>query len=548
MVRKKYYFRTIITTLVIIMGFTGIHMYNHLMIQSIKFTDEWERGINIGTGGMNQPPLMSKYDDKIFTLTFNKEGKINYVLTQLDGKIIESNTADIKDFNKNKIHDDYLMENNYFYLKDSNLYQAIYEQGTGFKTAKLIATNIDGFNSKIIDEKITVQTFNKDKIEFYTMEDNGWKHEVFENSWEINNIYLNELNGEQYVFIDTKIDELTDEILMGNIKDIKENTLKKIDEINHLPSVYFDRMKIEASKNDFFIAQPSMRVGPGGSRTVYIDIKIIDSQKMSIKATNRIEDRSVAAISNLDKKIDLFKDEKGMKLIGSAINNENKYAMGADIFMASIKNDGEVSDVRFLSNTEHYSKAPSILYTNQGEYVTWLEVEVGGYTLMMNSTNVDFKANNMEYTKEDYKSAFMKALASPFYAIASTFIFGNIMLIYVVMAFIVVAYLIKRKNIESEKIKFGVFAIAYAILSLVTFKSIYYTGSGVQYMPDILNTWIAYGIVLLLNIVSGLMALAFYKDTRKLSYIAYLVFFVLSNVYLSNLLFVPFTMTKVILN
>jgi hypothetical protein len=544
----KKYFRTVLAIIVVIILFVGFHMYNHLQIQSRRFTDEWGRGIKIDTCGMNYAPMLGNYEDKILVVGFERDGSVSYVLYRYDGIKIDEGNSKLEGFNKNRIQYIKLFENNLLYVKDSNLYRSIYTEEDGFQKPQILLENVKGFNGEKIDGELWIQVFNDENIELYTL--NNGKLSLshsFKNLWDIKSIYLSNYNNKKHLFIFNKADNVTDEILVGTIDDIKKNSLKTIETIKYLSQIYIEDIDIKHYNNDFYIAYGLKEILPGGGRNNVIGLVIVDSSTLKVKLNKRIYNSDIKEIEDLDSKIAVYTDEKGVKLICSGINLMNKYAESNDIFIIDINRAGRIKNVKFISNTEKYSKTPRILETNYGNYLTWIDVEGGGYEIMLNSTNMNFKVNTKTFTYEDYKIAFLKALATPLLALVSTFLIGNKMLLYISVLFLPLGYYVRKNSINNEKIKFIMFIGAYILLNLLTFKGTYYSGMGSVFIPNILKSGLVpYMVPILINIVSGILLFLFHKDKKNMNYIVYVLFFIGIDIYLNNFFYVPFTMIKIL--
>ncbi|EOC99566.1 hypothetical protein [Caldisalinibacter kiritimatiensis] len=544
--KRRVCLRTIIVIFAILVGFIGLHMYNHLRIQSISYTGEWGRGVEIGSAGINHNPLIEGFEDNILTITFDKKGQVNYSLVKSDGTLVKNGIAQIDGFNKNKIKDVYLIRNNLYYVKDSKLYKVSFNENSMFSTPETLVGNIEGFNYEVIDDVVYIQAYNKDKIQLYSIDNNKLKlEETFKNIWNIKDIYLRELNGQRYMFIVNKVNELSDEVLGGNLIDFKENNLKKVDKLEYLVNTYIGEIDIIPNEDKFFMVYPVMKILPGGQRSVTIEVKSMDAKKLNVVDATFISDTNIA---DLNDRIDVLLYNDGIRLFGSGLNTDNKYALKADIFMIDIDSSCNIKSTTYLSSTEHYSKNPTILDNDKGSYLAWLEIKDSGYRLMLNSTNEDFKRSSYTYTQQDYKNAFLKALVTPFYAIALTAIKGTVVLIFSILVFIPAVFIIKKMDIKDDKKKFFIFLGVYIIYNLFTFKNMYYRGTGVEFIPDILKSnFMIYIVPIALNILSAIVLFAYYRDKKYFNYLKYLVLFIGADIYFINLLYAPFSMMKIIL-
>lgn len=548
---KNFYYRTFIVALIILISFVGFHMYNHLVIQTTSFTDEWGRGIEIGEASINIKPLMGEIDGKILILTFSDEGKINYCITTKNGRMVKNGLWELEEFDKNKIQDIYLVGNRLFYVKENILYEAVFnEKNINNNTTKLLE-NIDGFSSQTVNDTIWINTYNKSHIKLYNLI-NGELQLIntFDNKWEVMDIQIKEQNTEKYLFVFAKKGYYYN-LLAGRIQDKQIGELTLVDEIIFNTNGSIRDVFIEPVEDKFIVAYSIFQM-KRGERNTSISLRVVDGNELKVEIEKNLVGRHVESIGNMGEGITLFKDGERLRLLGSAVNPTNKYSSNPDIFVGDVGIDGSLSNVVFLSNTQRVSKNPSLIIVNRDKYIAWLDVEVENYSLVMNSTNGEFKTFSAKFTENDYVKAFLRALTSPFYTLAFIFMKGLEMMLYIIFAFLPIAFIMRRMKIDNEKLKFTVFISVYILLNLLLFKGTYYAQSTLYLMPELLNfSFAPYIMPLLLNIISALALLAFYRDRSKIArstnYFIYIIFFIAIDMYISALLYVPISMIKVII-
>ncbi|WP_427338910.1 hypothetical protein [Caloranaerobacter sp. DY30410] len=545
MSRKPKFMKTIFALILTIIILIGFHTYNYLKIQSLKFSNEWGRGIEIGESFINKEPIIGTYKDNILIATFNKEGRLLCYLMSKTGKVLESNLSNI-DININRIKNIYLFENKLFYVKDNKLKVSYYDEGTGFTQSVELLDNIKGFTLSKIQDELYIGTYSDKNIDIYKLENDKLKR-IYEmnNRWNIKNIHLKDINGGKYIFIVDKVDLNINNILLVRF-DKLDNDIRKITNIKSGFNAVIRDIKIEIVDNKIFLVYPITNA-KGGNR-VYLQLEILDAETFKPEVSRKITDSHIDGVIALGDSISLYKDNGKIKIICSGINMRNKYAMYSDIFELEIDKQGNISNVVFISNTGDQSKRPSFIRTKFGDYLAWLDIEVSGYKLFINSKNKDFISENNRYTKNDYITAFYRALASPFYALAFGFLKGMESFLYVLVIFLPVEFILRKYRIDKENIKFKIFLSLYIVLNLLLFRSTFYSGYTVFFLPNYLKFKFApYIMPLILNLISGIVIYIFYKENKNLSYISFLIFFIAVNIYLSSLLYVPFAMTKIIL-
>ncbi|MGF7059386.1 hypothetical protein [Brassicibacter mesophilus] len=548
---RRFYFKTVLAIIIVILCFTGYHTYSHLKIQAMTYTDNWSRGIEIGTGEFNRQPLMSTFDNKLFMLTFldfSDGGKINYYLVEKDGSIINQGIADIDVFNKNSIDSVYLVKNNVFFVKDSTLFMTSYNKDI-FNEPKELLTGITGFNLIEIEDKTFMQVFNEDSINLYTYQDEQLVlQKSYDNKWNIKSIYYRLIDGKEYIFVLNEVDKLNDQILGGTINELDNGSLKVLDSISYMSNTYIHKIYVENVEDKIFLIYPTTKIETGGFRNEYVDIQIADISSMEVNTRKRIGEDGIEGINNLGREKFIFKYGNTLKLIAAAENVDNMYSDYRNIFILDIGTNGSISKPIFLTNTENTSKVATVFNIQSDQYIAWLDNNNDGYKLMLNSTNEDFKLKNFKFTESDYKSAILKALSSPLYAVAGTVLKIFWAVVFITAVFLPLGLIVRKLRIEDDRIKFALFILAYVILNLITFKGTYYSGTGRAYVPDLLKTGIfAFFVPLLVNFISGIIIYIFYREKKNVHYVGLLAFFIILDLYLANLLYIPFTMMSSIL-
>jgi len=545
MKNKRFYFRTISAFLIITLLFMVIHVYNNLEIQSIKFTDEWAKPVKTGKGSMKKSPLLGKMEDKILTVTFTKVGKPNYYLTSKDGTILDNGISDLEDFNKNKIDDIYLLENRLFYISDNKLYVSTFQEKAGFSVPKILNQNMNGFNIEELDGVNYLQSYNDTKIQMFTIEEDSLKTEQeFENNWNLKGIFLREIENQKFIFLVNKASDFSDVILGGTIEESGTLNIQEIDNLTSSNRDYLGQIYIEAVEDNFIIGYPVKRI-VSGTQTVSVELKVVDSKEMKVDVRNSIVDNINGVFYDMDPEIEIYSDSNGVHILGSAKNINNKYANYSDIFQGDLDIEGNLNNVRFISSTESYSRTPSILKTESGQYLGWLDLQTGSYDLMLSSTDESFSINNSSYSRDDYKSAILKAATSPFYAMAFSFLKAFQIFMFMSGILLLAEYLMRKTDLSNEKLKLLIFIVLYIIVNIILFKGVYYKGEILSLMPDILKFDFSYLVMpLIINIISAMILLVFHVERKEMNYIAYAIFFMAVDIFLGTLLYIPFSMVK----
>lgn len=545
--KRKIAFRTIASIIIITLLLIGIHMYFNLSIQARTNSDDWSRSVKIGEGENNWNPLIGDLGDSLLTATFNKDGSLNYFLVDKSGNLIKDGKIDkenIRITNKKNVA---LAQDKLCYISNNNLYLSVFDSEKGFLEPKVILNNVEKFSLNIVEDRIVLQSFNEDKIFISEVINNELKDIVtLDNTWNTYKVVYNVFSGQEEVFIVHKSSRSDVETVRINIENGKALDSEKLDNKQISVNASINDFEISYLDGKYYIFYETTQVA-GGSRSVYGELRIIDRNTLEADAKTYIMDGYLNGITKLGEDYTLFKGDSGIQIIATAQNLMDKYSVSPDIFILTVHDDGTLSEPEFISSSEAYTIKPSIINTDEGQYVIFLDIITGGqYSLNIISDNDSFKVTASGYTRDDYKAAFLKAITAPIFALSYIVMrTGIVNLVYVVFAFLVVYLIIKSLGIRNEKIKSILFILAYIGINIWRFDNNFYVGASKYLMPEILTMSIMMIVVpLLINLVSGLITFIFYREFKRFEYFTYIVFFIAIDLYLSNLLYAPFDVIK----
>ncbi|MTI48598.1 hypothetical protein [Sporosalibacterium faouarense] len=543
---RKYY-KTIIAILIISLVIIGIHMMFNLSVQTQTFSEEWGRSIQVGTSENSWNPLIGDLGDKLLTTTFNKDGSINYFLLEKSGEVIKSGKVEDETIKVTSKWNVDLVDDKLFYVEGKTLYLNQFESEAGFGNPKTVFKEVTKFDANKIGNKSVIQAFNKDKVYISEMINGKVKNIItLDNIWNLYKVIYKEIDNKQYIFLVNKPNNNMVEVLYSSIENGEAQEIKKLGEKQLGTNSSLNDFEITELNNKYYLLYEATQVS-GGARSVYGDIRIIDKNTLNEESKKYIMQGDIDYVSEVGEDFLLHKNDSKVQLITTGLNQKNKYAVKPDVFKLEIKEDGNLSEPEFLSNTESISIKPAIMATNHGEYLIFLDITSGTqYALNVNSNNDIFVANAQKLTKSDYISAFLKAITAPIFAF--TYIImttGIINITYIVFAFLGVFAIIKMLNIRKEKLKLALFIITYILINFIRFDNNFYLSSAIAMMPDILTTSIVpYVMPILINLITGLVTYLFYKERKKSEYFPYIIFFIVLDLYLSNLIYVPFNLFK----
>lgn len=547
MKHRSICFKTIIAVLTVILVFIGIHMYNNLLIQALIFEDEWGRGIYIGESTLSKAPFITSINDKIVIVTINKDSSINSIISDEKGQVIKSYNQHLDNFSINKAKTVALSDDTLFFQKDSQIYVSKFYEDRGFEQPKPILNNIEGFRIDRVKDEYILLTYNKEEIAIYSVNNDTINQIHFiENKWTPSDLTYTKVHDQGYLFIVDETDFMSTRIIGGRIEGEKLEDYREIENIPVFGSVSINSLQTEVLKGRIYLCY-SVREVVKGSPNVYYKINILNEETLEVLEAKKIIEQTIEDITNMERFFLLLNNGENINLIASANYTKNNFTNTTDIFKIDIDNKGNLSKPVFLTNTHGHSKNPSIIETEFGKYIAWLDIDTNKYSVMMNSTNRSYIEHNMSFTRNDYEKAFYKSLTSPFYALAYGVIRAIIIFTTLFFVFIFVGFMVKLLRLQQDKTKFLLFAAAYIIFNYIIFKNHYYNDDIIGYMPQILRDGILpYIIPLIINGISILILYVFSKEKRDSHYLVYLSFFVLIDIYLANLFFIPFSMIKVL--
>ncbi len=547
--RKGKYIKTLLVFILINIIILGFHTNNYIKIKTLNYSEDWNRGLEIDTSNWYDEVILSYFDDNILNVVVDDTGKLKYSLFDIQGKLIKQGNTKIN-YDRNNSKEIYLLGNSLFYLYDNNMYMSSYQIDKGFKEPKIILKNIASFTAEEVNGEKIIEAFNDEQVLFFKLHNNNISLiEKIDNRWNLTKAYLRKNGERDLIFLLTEEENYEDNLLMGEIVDGNVKSIKKIAEAGGLTKKQICNLNINELDSNTVIFYIE-RIFSQGKADHYIRYKFINNDTFNIVTENRISKRdSQYGISSIGQDGFSYIEKNNVHIIARGQNIKNKYSSYNDVFDISLDSQGNYLNTEFISTTYYNTRLGSMIDTGYGQYMIIKDIKNHQYSLLLASNYENFITNN-KISKEDYKYSILQSLSSPFYAIASMIMLnGQIAILYVFVLYLIAGLVLKKLKIDNKKIQFWVFLGVYLLISLFTFKDNYYTQQALKYMPELLKAnWIAYGICILINLVSGLMLYVFYKDNNKKSIYLYLALFIIVDVYLDNLLYVPFVFVKTLLS
>ncbi len=541
-------FKTIIVLVLITVLALGYHTYVHLNIDRERFDNTWGYEKEVSFSEMNAEPLAGEYNDNLLLVSFEESGNLLYKIISKKGEIVKEGSENLDKFNKNKIGTVKLLGEEIFFIENSNLYKIIFNENDGFSDKIMIKSNIDGFN--IIDGK-NFTLYNSEEVYSYDYLDNKFTEKDYfklENSNIIDAFILNK-NGNSIIITYRKIS--TEEVNISyNIANFDSETV----EIGNIKSVYnIYKGKTQNTYNEGIITISSnfKEYGQQGSETLKKLIYSINLKNQELIFSRLINSNNFKEINNFEEIIDLETIDNEVYLIGSGFNDENKYVSRNDIFITKINSSGEFYDTSFISNTFKHSQNPVLIEIDENSYAFWMEVEGNGYKIMYNSDNDEFLEASSKIKSSEVQDAFLKALSGPFFAVSMLLIKSSIMIV-LFFAILGVAYMIMyNKDLykeNDEKIRKIILIGLFVIINLISFKFNYIEGTRLSQTPDYLIRGLSFiYIPLIINFISIFAFYVFDREKKEVGLLWKIIFLLIVDAYIANLIYTPFIMINKIL-
>lgn len=534
--KNKIFFRTILIVIVLVIVMISMHFYNFLNISEISFTDDWSEDFKIGETNDDDFKL-SSLEDNILNLNIEKPNKFNFNIIDKKGEVKDSGTTEISNFEYKNVNQSYLIKDKYIYLYKNNVYMSTFDGDKFLEPIKIIE-NVNYLTVRMLDENIIITTSNDEKVLAYKFQNEELEN-IFEkeNDRNIKSAYY---SPEDNLLISVE-DKGRDRELLTLFNEKKNENIVLVD-INKYTGYSIKDINID-NLEDRLVVTYLKRLNKDGSKDYQINNIRIDKDTLDFESTKYYLDNY--DIYNLESDIETYVVNNEIHIIGSGENSRNQYSSDKnDIFDMTLKKNGEVKNVEFISTTDEYSNQIEIVKFNGSKYVVFNDVVYDSDDLRIFSDSEEMMAKE-GITREDYLSAGLKAVVIPFISIMYTVIRGLMIIFVMALPLGIFYFTYFNKGYSKDSIKIAVMIGIYIIANIIVFKFIYFTQGNEIYYPNFFfsNFYRILG-PLSMNMISGLATFIFYKESKKkgmeLSFIAYPTFFIIIDVFLNNILYVPF--------
>jgi len=202
--------------------------------------------------------------------------------------------------------------------------------------------------------------------------------------------------------------------------------------------------------------------------------------------------------------------------------------------------DGAVIDYQFLTKGAPFSKFPSYLSTDSGDYLAWLETIKSGYQLRINSQNESFRTAANSIYENQWSLAFGYTFQDSWITVLS-FFKGLIWLLPPLLLLVIFSIFLKPEWLdENAKIAIVITIAMFAGYQLIE-MDYFYRPRIVPYMPWWLTfSGAKYVIPLMLNSLLLIPTWAFTKKMELPSPFLTFFYFVATQLVIINLLYAPY--------
>lgn len=536
---NKIYFRTTITIVLLVIIMLSIHFFNLLNIQEVSFTDDWSEDFKIGET-TDRDFKLSSLRNNLLNLNAKTPNILNFNIIDKDGNVKEKGTTKISNFEFKKVNQSYLIEDKYIYLYEGNVYLSKFESNRFLDPIKIIE-DVKYLTVKDIDRNVYITTTNDKEIRVSDI-----KNEKIENLYEKDNTenvkyayYFTSKEDDYLVAIENKGRE-SELLTLSFLNDNNENII--LEDVNKYSGYSIKDINIDNLDKKISISY-ILRMNKQGIRSY--EMKNIQIDKSNLKVQKNEYSLRNYNVDNLDSDIETYVKDNKQHIVASGDNLKNEFSSEKnDIFDMTLKDNGEIEDITFISTTDKYSSEIEISSIDKNKYIVFSEVESGRYNLRIFS-NSETMMGRERVTREDYISVILKVIVIPLISIMYSVIRGLILLFFMAVPLAIVYFTYFNKGYSKDKIKIALIIGIYIITNIIAFKFIYFTkGNEVYYSTLFYSKYFRIIGPIITNLLTAIATFIFYREVKiknlDLSFIAYPVFFIVIDVFLNNILYVPF--------
>lgn len=541
--KKKYFMKTILTIILLVITLTSIHFINHLRIQRLEYTDKWGDELRIKEVGGNSKTFLSSIEDKILNVTIENTNTLNFQIINTNGELEEKGSKQLDNYDNIKVKYINLIEDKLIYLYEDDIYVSEFNNNQ-FSNTKKIIQNVKNMNAESNKENIIITTINKEDLRVYEL-DNTEVTNIYEgeNNWDLKDVIYRQFEDKEYVFSITNDGYGIEKLVMIPISNEQDELILR--ETNNYLGYNIKNFNIDYLDEKVIITY-ILNLNNKGIQSNEIEYSKIDLKTLEID--NEKIEHSNYKIGNLRSDIDTYISNNDLHIIGSGLNRDNKYTQANDIFDFTIESDGKIKELEFISTTQEYSIETDIAIVDNDVFINFKDIISGSYNLNIIGTDDDFinrEKDNIVY----YRNALIRSITSPFIAVAFTILRGFILLIILIIPIAIVYMIYLRRNNEKDNIKAFIIIGIYIITNIVAYKFLYYQLGNIYYYPEILlnKSWQIF-IPIIINLLSAITLYVFYKEGKKndiyMPYVMLAVFFIAIDIYFNNILYAPFEMIE----
>ncbi|MGB9679118.1 MAG: hypothetical protein ACPL3A_03825 [Thermoanaerobacteraceae bacterium] len=522
---------SILLILAVAISLITYHFYEFLHIVSSNPSKMWSRDLTIGEKSLNKSSYLFYDNNKVYAVWTNEKG---FTVSQIknDGTFFEK-TITINDFKETDVSDIQYYNSKLYWLENGTI-RYINIDGKEYTNSNIKARSyrisgkyiISSGNNSLTIYDIKGKNINKmysiaNNVEFSNLEVTLYNNNIF-----IAGLYDDKEYYKIY-FLNYDIDKND---FLTNIE------LYKMTQSNN-SSIY--NLKIAHDNGVYIFYDLTSKIGANAYYFYFNpkNIKLIEPIKVELPVYGNMNSSNVGPFDiteNPENKtlMAVFSSEALYKEVAKQTKEATEIIYG-------IFKDGKINSINYVSKTGSWASEPTVLYTNEGFYVSW--IEAGGfykYIVKVASTNLEFIKSIQKIRTSDIEKALSISAVSNSAAIllGLILIFSGSIPSYAWFIFIMLFEPRKLKNESIISFYIGAFIYAAAKYIFYPPKAIRYNLSTVPFPYNSILIPIAF------TLLSFMIVKLYFGGKKFSSNFGAFTFMVVIDAIFTNLFYAPYLM------